>query len=159
MDSARCSEPGLAAARAFTAPALLLLAAIAAVVVCLKPLPAQANAGPAPDKVVAYYFHATFRCVTCRTIESYSREAIEQAFAKEIKDGRLEFRLVNMQLPENRHFVREYQLYTRSLVIVKVRAGKQLEWRNLAKVWDLVGDKGGFLKYVQSNVRAYLGAG
>ncbi len=122
--------------------------------------PRAGAASPAgsSDKVVAYYFHATVRCVTCRTIESYSREAIEQAFAKEIKEGKLEWKPVNITLPENKHFVHDYQLYTRSLVIVKIRGGKQVDWRNLAQVWDLVGDKGQFLKYVQSNIRAYLGA-
>ncbi len=122
-------------------------------------LPPQAAGSSSPaDRVVAYYFHATVRCVTCRTIESYSREAVEQAFAKELKDGKLEWKLVNIQLPENRHFIREYQLYTRSLVIVKVRGGKQVEWRNLEKVWELLGDKAEFLRYVQANVKGYLGA-
>jgi hypothetical protein len=110
-----------------------------------------------PVKVVAYYFHVTVRCVTCRTIESYSREAIEQGFAKELRDGTVEWRPVNVQLQENRHFIRDYQLYTRSLVLAKIRGGKQVEWRNLEKVWDLVRRKGDFLRYVQSNVKAYLG--
>lgn len=117
-------------------------------------LPAAASS---PPKVLAYYFHVTVRCVTCRTIESYSREAIEQGFAKELKEGTLELRPVNVQLPENRHFIRDYQLYTRSLVLVKLRDGKQVEWRNLEKVWELVGRKRDFFKYVQSNVKAYLG--
>ncbi len=124
----------------------------------LPPAPAPASlAADSPLKVVAYYFHVTVRCVTCRTIESYSREAIEKEFAKELKDGTLEWRPVNVQLPENRHFVRDYQLFTRSLVLAKIRNGKQVEWRNLEKVWELVGNKREFLKYVQSNVRAYLG--
>ncbi len=110
-----------------------------------------------PLKVVAYYFHVTVRCVTCRTIEGYSREAIEQGFPKELKAGEAEWRLVNVQLPENRHFIRDYQLYTRSLVLAKIRGGKQVEWRNLDKVWELVGRKGEFFKYVQSNVKVYLG--
>lgn len=110
-----------------------------------------------PLKVVAYYFHVSVRCVTCRTIESYSGEAIRQGFAEQLKNGSIEWRPVNVQLPENRHFVRDFQLFTRSLVLVKVRNGKQQEWRNLEQVWDLVRDKGSFLKYVQSNVKSYLG--
>jgi hypothetical protein len=125
---------------------------------------ALAAAPPSPgaaadSKVVAYYFHVTVRCVTCRTIESYSHEAIERGFANELKDGRLEWRPVNVQLPENRHFVRDYQLFTRSLVLAKMRGGKQVEYRNLEKIWDLAGNKAEFLKYVQSNVKAYLGDG
>ena len=29
------------------------------------------------DRVVVYYFHGTSRCVTCRTIEAYTEEAVE----------------------------------------------------------------------------------
>jgi hypothetical protein len=124
----------------------------------LPPAPAPASpTADSPLKVVAYYFHVTVRCATCRAIENYSREAIERGFTKELKEGTVEWRPVNVQLPENRHFIRDYQLFTRSLVLAKMRGGKQVEWRNLEKVWELVGTKGEFLKYVQSNVRAYLG--
>jgi hypothetical protein len=120
-------------------------------------LPSNKAAGTgAQTKVIAYYFHATVRCQTCRTIEAYSKEAIEKGFPAELKKGTIEWRLVNVQLPENRHYIQDYRLFTRSLVLVKVRDGKQVEWRNLEKVWDLVGDKNKFEKYVQTNVREYL---
>ena len=63
-------------------------------------------------KVVAYYFHTTARCTTCLAIESYSREVVEQKFGADIAKGRLEYRLVNVQLPENQHFIKDYQLFT-----------------------------------------------
>lgn len=107
-------------------------------------------------KVIAYYFHVTVRCQTCRTIEAYSKEAIEKGFAGDLKNGAIEWRLINVQLPENRHFVQDYRLFTRSLVLAKIRDGKQVEWRNLEKVWDLVGEKDNFLKYVQASVKDYL---
>jgi hypothetical protein len=116
---------------------------------------AVAKAG-SPARVVAYYFHVTVRCQTCRAIEAYSKEAIEKGFAGDLKSGAIEWRLVNVQLPENRHFIQDYRLFTRSLVLVKVRNGKQVEWRNLERVWDLVGDKAQFQKYVQTNVKDYL---
>ena len=112
------------------------------------------NAGP---RVIAYYFHITARCLTCRTIEAYAREAVERGFAGELKTGAIEWRPVNVQLPENRHFIQDYRLYTRSVVLVKVKDGREMEWRNLDKVWDLVWNKDAFVKYVQANVRAYLG--
>lgn len=120
--------------------------------------PAGVAARPSPQvKVVAYYFHVTVRCVTCRAIEQYSREAIDQAFRGELRKGVIEWRPVNVQLLENRHYIQDYRLFTRSLVLVKMRDGKQVEWRNLDKVWDLVGRKDDFLKYVQANVKTYLG--
>jgi len=111
-----------------------------------------------PPKVIAYYFHATFRCITCRTIEAFSREAIEQGFAQALKDGKLDFRVVNVEERENRHFIQDYRLFTRSLILVKMRDGKQAEWKNLSRVWELVGRKDAFLRYVRDEVRAYLEA-
>ena len=111
---------------------------------------------PQTDRIIAYYFHTTYRCPTCQRIEAYSREAIETGFAQELKDGRLEFRLVNVELPENRHFVQDYDLVTKSLVLVRIGAGRQLEWTNLGRVWELTGTHDAFLEYVQKGIRGYL---
>ncbi len=115
---------------------------------------------PAPktqaDKITAIYFHTTYRCETCRRIEAYSKEAIESGFARELANGRLEFRLVNVELPENQHFAQDYKLVTKSLVLIRTRDGKQVEWNNLGRIWELTGDHDGFVRYVQREVRAYL---
>ncbi len=137
-----------------------MLASLYACSIGLGASAAGANAAaPTPPavKVVAYYFHVTVRCVTCRTIEQYSREAIEKGFGDELRKGAIEWRPVNVQLPENRHYIQDYRLFTRSLVLVKMKDGKQVEWRNLEKVWELVGRRADFLKYVQANVKVYLG--
>jgi hypothetical protein len=63
-------------------------------------------------------FHSTSRCTTCRTIERYSKEAIDKYFVDELKNGILEFKPVNVDEPENRHYIQDYQLYTRSLVLI-----------------------------------------
>lgn len=65
-------------------------------------------------KVIAYYFHVTVRCITCRTIERYSKEAIDRRFPEELKKGVIEWRPVNVHLLENRHFIQDYLLFTRS---------------------------------------------
>jgi len=109
-----------------------------------------------PHRVVAYYFHTTVRCASCRAIEAYSQEAIASAFAEEIKDGRLVWRVVNVEVPGNEHFIQDYQLYTKSLVIVHEVRGQPPEWKNLEKVWQLVQDKPRFLRYVQDEMRGYL---
>ena len=66
------------------------------------------------DKIIAYYFHVTVRCQTCLTIERYSGEAIKHSFKDEIAAGKIDWRPVNIQLPENRHFVKDYKLFTKS---------------------------------------------
>ena len=110
-------------------------------------------------KVVAYYFHGNVRCMTCRTIEAYAKEAVESRFADALKDGRLEWRGVNVEDHGNDHFVQDFQLSTRSVVLERLANGNRREWKNLQRVWELVrGDKKDFLKYIQDETRAYMDA-
>ena len=118
--------------------------------------PAASQPQTTDTKVIAYYFHLSARCVTCRAIESYSREVIEQKFGADIAKGRLQFMLVNVQLAENRHFVQDYQLFTKSLVLVRFDKGRQTEYKVLNDTWELVGDKPAMHGYVVREVRDYL---
>ena len=111
--------------------------------------------GPA-DKVVVYYFHGSVRCPTCRKFETYAEEAVRSAFSDEVERGRLEWRVVNVEERQHRHFVQDYELVTRSIVVAELASGKQTRWKNLARIWDLVGDKQAFIAYVQQGIRDYL---
>lgn len=105
-------------------------------------------------KIIAYYFHTTRRCPSCKKIEAYSDEAIRTGYDDQLKKGQLEWRVVNTDEPGNEHYVDDYQLYTKSLVLSHVEGGKQTKWKNLDKVWELLGDKDGFMKYVQDEIKA-----
>ncbi len=117
--------------------------------------PAVSKAGA--HKVIAYYFHTNARCSTCIKIEAYSKEAIEKGFPEELNNGTLEMRIVNYENQENRHFIKDYKLVSKSLVLANTVDGKQTEWKNLKLVWQLTGHKDAFLNYVRKEVRRYLG--
>ena len=107
-------------------------------------------------EVVAYYFHGNLRCRTCQTIEAYSEEAIRSEFADELASGHLVWRVINTDEPENRHFVKDFELVTKSLVLTEYREGEVTRWENLKQVWQLVRDKEQFLDYVHSSTRKFL---
>ncbi len=107
-------------------------------------------------EVIAYYFHTTYRCVSCKKIEAYSKEAIESGFDEELADGTMEFYSLNTDEDENKHFRVDYQLYTKSLIICDMKDGKLVAWKNLDKVWQLIRNKDEFMKYVQDEINAYL---
>ena len=46
-----------------------------------------------------------------------------------------------------------------ALIIVRFRDGKQGEWRNKEKVWELVGDLSDFMRSVQHQVKGHLVTG
>ncbi len=110
----------------------------------------------AAPEVVAYYFHTTYRCGACKRIEAYTKEAVETGFTEELRSGRLKFESVNIQEDQNKHFVDEFKLYTKSVVICNMENGEQVEWKNLARVWQLTRNKDAFVKYVQDEIHAYL---
>jgi hypothetical protein len=115
-----------------------------------------ASAQSPSHKVIAYYFHTNTRCDTCIKIEAYSHEAIEEGFKSAIKDGTLELRVVNYEEPQNRHYIKDYKLVSKSLILVNLVEGKQTEWTNLKLVWTLVKSKEAFLNYVRGEVKDYL---
>jgi hypothetical protein len=107
--------------------------------------------------VIAYYFHGTQRCVTCRTIESFAEESLSTEFSGELEAGKLAWRPVNVDTPENEHFIQDYELSSRSVVLVKLLDGEQKQWKSLSRVWELVRDKPSFVAYVQEETREFLG--
>ena len=106
--------------------------------------------------VTVYYFHGTFRCPTCHKLEQYSKEAIETNFKDALASGKLSFKIVNMEDKGNKHFVNDYQLYTKSLVLSLTKDGKEVRSRNLDKIWEYVGSKQRFQDYVRDEVAAFL---
>ena len=61
----------------------------------------------AAEKVEAYYFHLTARCVTCKAVESEAKTDIEKLYG-----GKISFQSINLDdasskdLAEKLHFVR-----------------------------------------------------
>jgi thiol-disulfide isomerase/thioredoxin len=114
------------------------------------------NSGETGHKVLVYYFYGNMRCPTCRKFEAYAHEALQSTFPEELKSGILEWRLVNIDEPSNEHFIQDYDISSRSLVVVDMEGKKQTNWKNLKGIWDLVEDKESFLKYVKEETQIYL---
>ncbi|UCF05015.1 MAG: hypothetical protein JSV33_14010 [bacterium] len=117
----------------------------------------EANGSAVPNNgLIAYYFHGNRRCATCRKIEQYTREAIESGFERELQGGTLIWKPVNVDVQENSHFISKYELSTRSVVIVRGSGREETDWKKLEKVWELVGNRPAFIRYIQDEVRDFL---
>lgn len=107
-------------------------------------------------KTIAYYFYSQPRCASCKKIEAFTEEAIRTGFEKELKSGELEWRLVDVKEKGNEHFIQDYQLYSKSVVLVNMKNGEQSDWKNLQEVWNLLNDKQKFIDYIRGETRAFL---
>jgi hypothetical protein len=108
------------------------------------------------DGIIATYFHGDRRCATCRKLEAYSREALETGFAEELGESTLVWRTVNYDRAENKHYLKDYGLFTKALILSRVAGGEEVGWKNLDKIWKLVGNKDNFIKYVQGETRQFI---
>jgi hypothetical protein len=106
--------------------------------------------------VIVYYFHGNYRCVTCRKIEALTRTALEGEFLQELKNGSIELRTINIEDRGNEHFIQDYQLATRSVVISRQQGGAEIDWARLDRVWKLVGDEPAFIEYIQQELTPFL---
>ena len=133
-----------------------LFLAILIVVAVISASSLTVTADDQPAKVIAYYFHGSFRCITCTNMEKYSKEAIETNFEDAISSGMLEFKAVNTDESGNEHFVNDYQLYTKSLILSMAKDGKEIKSKNLDKIWNLARNKQKFIDYVSGEVNEFM---
>jgi len=113
--------------------------------------PAPAPAAPA-DRVMVYYFHGAARCETCIKFETYTQTALQEAFSRELADGRVEWKIVDVEDPAHEHFVQDYQLTSKAVIVAKYQNGQQTAWKDLEEIWELVKDEAVFKKYIQDGV-------
>lgn len=109
------------------------------------------------NKVIVYYFHGKARCPSCIKIETWSADAVKTGFEKQLGAGTIEWKVVDTDDPGNEHFMKDYGLYTKSVVLVEIRNGKQQRYRNLEKVWELLGSQKAFEDYIKSEVAVFAG--
>ena len=136
---------------------LTALTAFAAHAAAKDPAPKAPAAKPPANRVAVMYFHRTKRCPTCKKMGSYSEEAVKTAFAEQVKSGKVEFHYIDFQKPENAALTKAYKITGPALVVARVKGNKVECWKPLPKIWELVSKKDDFYKYVQQNVREYLG--
>jgi len=124
----------------------------------------QAGAVPGIDydldgperQITVYYFCNTVRCPSCHKIENWSHEAVSASFEDEIEDGIVRWQIINTDFKENQHYIDDYELFTKQVILVERVKGEQLRWRNLGQVWDLLGSQEKFAEYIASEIERFI---
>ncbi len=95
------------------------------------------------------YYWSNPRCVTCNKMENYTLNAV-----KKMNDKEVQFYMVDAS--KNKADVKEYGLYTKSVVLTKNVNGKK-EWKNLDKIWQHVRNEKAYENYIISEVKKFKG--
>lgn len=108
------------------------------------------------DKIQIYLFHTTRRCSTCIAIGEYTGRTVDEYFQEELASGKIEFKEINIDLPENQVLVDKFQASGSALYINSITDGKD----NIAEdadVWRLTGDEAGFKSHLKGKIDHLLG--
>lgn len=108
------------------------------------------------SKVVVHYFHRKVRCRECLAVEDLSKRIVAEEFQELVASGRLEFRSVLLDDPDNWHYVDEFLLTSPSLVIAETRDSGVVRWKKLDAVWDLIGTPSELRSYVVEAIEEYV---
>lgn len=111
----------------------------------------------AGHQVVMTYFVSGSRCPSCKKIEQHTRETAEKDFAAELAGNKLVFRVVDTGEPAHVHYVDDYKLTSKTVVLSHRVDGKETEWEAMDRVWDLLDQPDAFHAYLAETIRAYLG--
>lgn len=110
-----------------------------------------------PDNcVVLTYFTTNFCCPSCYQIEDLIRRTLETRFAEELASGTLVFRTINFDQPGNRHYVNDYQLVSKTVIVSRREGGQETGWNNLQEVWMKLSSPADFQAYIAAKVEASL---
>jgi hypothetical protein len=121
-----------------------------------KPAPAETVPAVQGGQVVMTYFLGGTRCPSCVKIEAFTKATAEKDFAAELASGKLVFRIINTDEPANRHYIDDYKLASKMVVISHRVDGKQTEWQAMEKIWDLLDDESAFRTYLGETLHKYL---
>lgn len=110
----------------------------------------------ASDGVVVYYFHSNTRCPTCREIESQAYNVVHSDFAEEVASGKIQWKVLNYEEPANAELAKRFEIQMPVVVVARIVNRELAEWKNLDRVWALVGDQSGYASYLGEEIRQVL---
>ncbi len=107
------------------------------------------------ERVEVVCFYGTHRCISCKIVEEYAKKTLEEFFQSELRTGKITFKSINIELPENRDIVVKYQARGSSLFINAIKDGKD----NISEdvdVWYLTGDEQAYKEYFKEKIEKIL---
>jgi len=108
------------------------------------------------DKIEVVHFHGTQQCVSCITVGKFALQTIKDKFPEEYTSGKIVFKEINGELPENQAMVMKYQAAGSSLFINAIRGNKDTISEDTT-VWRLVNSESEYITYFEGKLRKLLG--
>lgn len=108
------------------------------------------------EKIQVYEFHSTNRCYSCITMGQYIKATLEESFQAELKSGKIDFREINVDLPENKEVAAKFKAAGTSLFLNPIIDGKD-NIKEETQAWRLLGNQKDFSDYFSKKIRSMIG--
>ncbi|OIO55466.1 hypothetical protein AUJ46_01440 [Candidatus Peregrinibacteria bacterium CG1_02_54_53] len=107
------------------------------------------------ERVEVVHFHATQQCISCIAVGRLAKETLKESFSAEMESGRVIFRDVNGELPENSEIVLQYQARGSSLFTNAISQGQEHVEEDTT-VWRLYANEEQYKEYFERKIRDLL---
>jgi len=122
------------------------------------PIPTQTISTTLPsgaEKIEVLHFHATQQCMSCINIGKFTKATVEEKFPEEFKSGKITFREINIDLPENQKIAQDYKVSGSALYINAIKNGQDNKEEDTT-VWRLVTNGAQLKSYFEAKLKALL---
>lgn len=103
------------------------------------------------EKIEIILFHSTNRCYSCNKMEELVKKTLEERFKRDLDSGRIVFKEVNWEQPENSQLVSKYKVTGLSVFINEIE-----NWTDNIKeetaLWRLLEDEEKFKNYLSDKI-------
>lgn len=79
------------------------------------------------SKIEVLDFHSTHRCMTCNAIEANTKYTLNTYFAKELKEDKITFQVINVDEKENEKIAEKFEASGTSLILNVIKNGKETQ--------------------------------
>jgi len=107
------------------------------------------------DRIEVVHFHGTKQCASCIAVGTFAKKTLEESFPAEMQAGRIVFKDVNAELPENNEIVLRYQARGSSLFVNAISQGRD-HIEEDATVWRLTTNEEQYKQYFEREIRDLL---
>jgi len=123
-----------------------------------SPIPTQTITTSLPsgaEKIEVLHFHATQQCISCINVGKFAKSVIEEKFPEEMKNGKIIFKTINIDLPENYKTAQDYKVSGSALFINAIKGGEDNKEEDTT-VWRLIVNEAQMKTYFEAKLKALL---
>jgi len=85
-----------------------------------------------------------------------TKKILQTQFSNELKDSVIVFRLLNIDKPENEHYINDYNMKYQTVVLEKLGGDSIVGWSRLDSLWDYIDKDDEFSDLLGRGIRVQL---